>query len=194
MRRNIAALMLVMCALGAYAVEATETEEDSHPTIRLEVQNLVTSNDGKVEYTPWYIGYVRKELSPKFRFTTSLVSSDNWGAGFVGVIWTPRPWLELDAAVALEVADIPLRSEASVWFQREKVEGFALAEYGGSGFWSKAALQWRFTENVSVGPFTQRFVGNGLRVDIKRILTPGTGLWVVGFPNNRVLFAIRHTL
>lgn len=125
----------------------------------IESQNLLVSGGTT---TPQVNIYLRESVSQAscLSWTGWALISKGWSEAYVGLIYSPVSFAEVSLSYGLESNDDPARIGWSVWLGSCGLSSFSAFEQGGSGFWFKHILKYRY-DSFAAGIHYQRFKGYG---------------------------------
>ena len=142
-----AALLLTTLTVNAQAQQ----------TFYIEVQNVVHKSD----ITPQVDVYSTKKFNDSLGIFAWLLIGQQWSEGLVGVMYTPKNWLELGLGYGLEHDENPGRYVGQIVLVHGPASLAIIGENGGSGSWYKIEGLVDLRRNFSLGIIGQRFVGLG---------------------------------
>lgn len=113
------------------------------------------------EVIPVLIFCPTHDLNKRFQLEGFSMTGENYAEAYVGLGYSPKPWLQVGASIGLETADSPWRVAASLWAGKGPLSFLSIYENGGSGYWYniKATLQVR--NWLTIGGMAKRFSGVG---------------------------------
>lgn len=149
----------------------------AEPAVRVEARLHV---NGQAMPTAGANAYVSKPLTGPWGFSAWLQVEKAWGEAYLGLTYSPRPWVELGVSAGIEQAAEPWRVAASLWLGYGRFSSLTIIENGGSGWWYQSVALIKATNWLKVGAMIKRFEGAGLRLDFA--LTPATNLWAAYLP------------
>jgi hypothetical protein len=133
----------------------------------------VTERQAAPRMNSWISG----KLAGKVGTFAWLQASKTYAEAYTGLSLAPKPWLQIGAGGGIEQNPSSARFGSFIWMGQGKHSGILIFEAAGSGPWHKAEYKYQITKDVGVGLITERFRGNGIRLESHLPKTPVT-LWV----------------
>jgi len=182
-----------LLAIEEHTSEKNAIDEKVEPKTRFRFESQNKIRGGKV--SPRTNLYIRSTLNDRFILTTYTVVQNSYGEQLIGIIYTPRSWIEIEGTLGIETTDKPYRLETSLYLTKGRFSGFGLYDWGGSGGFWKFHGQVKLSSLLSASIFGRRYDGIGPRIDVS--LPGGVGFWVAGLYNTEAketvsLFALRR--
>lgn len=111
--------------------------------------------------------YVDHRISNTWGVFGWALVGEAWSEGYAGVLFIPKPWIEIGLGAGLEQDKNLYRLGASLWLGNDRVSSLTLVEYGGSGWWYQSTVLVSLAKVLKIGGMIQRGVGMGPRVDMQ---------------------------
>ena len=124
------------------------------------------------EASPRIDGLFTKSFAGKFGGFTWFQVASGYAQTYGGVLYSPRPWLQLAAGAGLEQAKNPARTGGYIWIGGKGNSLLLVGEYGGSGLWGKFEYNRKIGKNFGIGAMSERFKGTGPRFEVSIPRTP----------------------
>lgn len=124
--------------------------------------NLTTKNFRKPQIN-FYASQFNQEKNFGFYYFSLL--NENWGQAYAGIQFKPVKWLMLSLGAGLENNANPYRFNISLLILKNNFSWMQIYEYGGSGFWYNILLNYRISDQNSLGLIAKRFYGLGLNFE-----------------------------
>lgn len=108
--------------------------------------------------------------------------SPTWAEGYVGPVWSPKPWVQFGLGAGIEQATKPWRLGAYAWAGDGQLTGTVMGEYGGSGAWWRVEGVWTAADWLGLGALAQSDIGVGPKVEFNAPVPDlPVKLWAVPF-------------
>lgn len=121
--------------------------------------------------TPDINVFATKKISEKVSLTAFTLVEEKWSEALVGVTYCPTSNLELGLSAGIEQNEALYRLGGSVWIGSGKTSLLILVEKGDGldNYWYKSVVNYKVSEDLSVGISAWRFHGIGpvLKLAIK---------------------------
>lgn len=108
----------------------------------------------------------------QFQLQGFSMTSENYAEGYVGLGYSPKPWLQVGVSFGLETADNPWRVAASIWAGKGSLSLLCVCENGGSGYWYDIKPTVKVNNWLTVGFMAKRFSGVGPFIQVGIPNTP----------------------
>lgn len=175
-------LLILLSIIYSFSLFAQKEKQTPQTYGFSEIQSVVNPKNktADLRFLSWYsvtrpnkIGFWAFGL-----FAQEIFSQYTFGEGVLGINYTHKK-SEFGIGGGFETAEKPWRTSAYIYTGKGEMSFYANAEYGGSGYWHLAFLNYQATKKFGIGFVSQMHAVHGLRVQYahKKFLT-WTGLGV----------------